>query len=226
MNYGRDEHTATLLNNGEVLLIGSSFVNSGRSIAELYNPSAGTFSITGTMSYPRYEHTATLLNNGKVLVAGTLLSNSGQSISELYDPSAGTFSTTGTMSYGRSVHTSVLLNNGKVLLTGASGGGGGSISELYTPSQDIEVSNDGSPTNGYGMPRPEKPDNGKGILGEQRSPVLAVDSSDNAIVAWEDTRFSAIQNWGLMFSFDANAYWQTTSNVASSEQWNGGGGSY
>src|SRR5438094_6154197 len=67
----RFNHTATLLQNGKVLVAGGG--NSGSSpflsTAELFDPANGTWSGTGSMGSPRAYHTATMLPNGKVLVA-------------------------------------------------------------------------------------------------------------------------------------------------------------
>jgi hypothetical protein len=76
--------TATLLDNGEVLIAGgfaggSSYLTS----AELYDPLAGTFSATGSMAGARFIHTATLLKGGKVLIAGGATS-SALATAELY----------------------------------------------------------------------------------------------------------------------------------------------
>ena len=86
MNEGRAGHTATLLANGKILIVGGADAS-----AELYDPSTGTFSLTGSMIAPHNLHSATLLRDGKVLIAG------GGDGAELYDPSAETFSETGSM---------------------------------------------------------------------------------------------------------------------------------
>ena len=58
---GRDRHTATLLNNGKVLVtVGAS----GGKTAELYHPASGIWTTTSEPAHSRYDHTATLLTNG------------------------------------------------------------------------------------------------------------------------------------------------------------------
>jgi hypothetical protein len=62
--------TATRLNNGQVLIAGGADTNGLIPAAELYDPSTGTFSLTGSLNTPRLGHTATLLPNGEALIAG------------------------------------------------------------------------------------------------------------------------------------------------------------
>jgi hypothetical protein len=136
MNERRDEHTATLLNNGKVLVAG------GRSLqtAELYDPSTELWSwTTGPMSTPRRRHTATLLHNGKVLVAGGLNGYAPLKTAELYDPGTGIWSpTAGSMSTEREGHTATLLPNGKVLVTGGLNGTNlVGTSEIYDPGTGL-----------------------------------------------------------------------------------------
>jgi hypothetical protein len=65
MVVGRWAHTATLLPDGTVLLVGG-----GSSVAETYSPSDGSFSAIGLDESDRLGHTATLLKNGSVLIIG------------------------------------------------------------------------------------------------------------------------------------------------------------
>jgi hypothetical protein len=134
MSAARLLHTATLLNNGQVLVTGGNGAG-----AELYDPVSGTFSATGRMNVSRTYHTATLLADGKVLIAGgstSLTFDSSVATAELYDPATGTFTATGTMTMARSAHTATLLANGKVLLAGGwnESGGTTSTAELYDPA--------------------------------------------------------------------------------------------
>jgi hypothetical protein len=71
MNVARINHTATLLSNGEVLVAGGNNSTDGYlSSAEVYHPSSGKWTLTGSMTVPRDGHDAVLLQNGEVLVAG------------------------------------------------------------------------------------------------------------------------------------------------------------
>ncbi|MGC1903439.1 MAG: kelch repeat-containing protein [Candidatus Acidiferrum sp.] len=120
MATARGVHTATLLNNGKVLIAGGEqdaatvFLAS----AELYDPTTRSFSPTGNLDTARWAHTATRLNDGKVLIAGGENKNGTLTDAELYDPSTGTFSPTGDLNTPRSFHTATLLNNGMVLIAG------------------------------------------------------------------------------------------------------------
>ncbi len=131
---GRGLHTATLLTNGKVLIVGGTVEKSGGAstpMAELYDPTTGAFTPTGSMATPRSGHTATLLPNGKVLIAG-----GGTKAAELFDSAAGTFTPTGSLSVERGGHTATLLPNGMVLITGGSTSGAGlATAELYDPSK-------------------------------------------------------------------------------------------
>ncbi len=84
----RSRHTATLLPNGQVLVVGGYDGASATASAELYNPATGTWSATGGLNTARMNHTATLLPNGKVLVAGGYSGTSSTNVisrAELYD---------------------------------------------------------------------------------------------------------------------------------------------
>ncbi|MGP8052951.1 MAG: kelch repeat-containing protein [Limisphaerales bacterium] len=138
LNFERGYHTATLLRDGQVLVVGGQLVGSGAySSTELYDPASGTWTLTGSLQTARYLHTATLLTNGQVLVAGGQSSTGGYLASaELYDPTAGTWTLTGMMNTARDRHTATLLPNGQVLVSGGEGSGGVILSsaELYDPS--------------------------------------------------------------------------------------------
>jgi len=123
MNEPRDGHTATLLPDGQVLIVGGWNVRNRSSTAELYDPQTGKFAYTGSMMAPRQGFTATLLKNGQVLIAGgDSARNAPQFTAELYDPVTGRFTPTRSLNNGRVAHTATLLNDGRVLLIGGTSG--------------------------------------------------------------------------------------------------------
>ncbi len=119
MNEARSGHTATLLDNGQVLIAGG-WSSAGRTpTAELYDAQTGRFRHAANMLGPRASMTATLLENGQVLIAGgDSGGNAPQFTAEIYDPDANIFRPSGKLNQGRSAHTATLLNDGTVLLVG------------------------------------------------------------------------------------------------------------
>ncbi len=70
MNHARQAHTATLLPDGRVLVIGGGANTEALDSAEIGDPGSGTFSQTQPLTAARAWHTATLLPDGRVLVVG------------------------------------------------------------------------------------------------------------------------------------------------------------
>jgi len=138
---GRELHTATLLNNGRVLIAGGEDAK-GYAVtrAEIYDPAIGSFIPTGSMGIGRYGHTATTLPNGEVLIAGgERIDEDGFDIAlgsaEIYNPSTGRFRPTGSMRVARKHHTATPLRDGQVLFAGGEDNNGHALqsAELYNP---------------------------------------------------------------------------------------------
>jgi hypothetical protein len=117
--------TATLLLDGRVLVTGGYGAGGDFGSvpsATIYDPTTGTFSLTGSMDTARIYHTATLLRDGRVLIAGGDdwgdHGDSYLSSAQLYDPVTGTFSSTGSMAKPLSSQSATLLVDGRVLLAG------------------------------------------------------------------------------------------------------------
>src|SRR5208283_5398768 len=164
LNTSRYQHSATTLNNWQILVVGGvncptsgscTYLNS----AELYNPVSSAFTNTGTMATAR-SAPAVLLSTGKVFVAGGYSCDGSGNCSsltsaEIYDPTAGTFSNAGTMTMARSGHTMNVLGNGTVLIAGgenctsATSCSALSSAEIYDPTAGTFTAT----SNGMSAPR-------------------------------------------------------------------------
>jgi hypothetical protein len=137
----RSGHTATLLPDGRVLIVGGMRRNQDfyRS-AEFFDPATGKFSPAGEMSIGRVGHVAVLLRSGKVLIAGGWVGNGGTDSAEFYNPSTGKFTEIAKMTAKRGGPSAMLLANGDVLITGGaapSGPGGIATAEIFNSSKMI-----------------------------------------------------------------------------------------
>ena len=136
MQQARLYPSATLLPNGQVLVVGGYHRGLIVAVAELYNHTTGTFATTGSLHTARYAHTATLLPNGKVLIAGGENTSGQLASTELYDPSTGTFSAGPNESCACNA-VPALLASGKVLFSGGFNGTAAiATAQLYDPTSN------------------------------------------------------------------------------------------
>jgi len=92
MTVSRWDQTATLLTNGQVLLVGgydscASSCISDRT-TELFNPQSESFTSSQALSTGRSGHTATLLTDGSVLIVGGINNGVTLSSTDSYQPSS------------------------------------------------------------------------------------------------------------------------------------------
>ncbi len=148
--------TATLLDDGRVLLLGGAKVKAGAATwfraedldaviadAEVYDPNTGQFLAVGPMTRPRAFHQAVKLANGQVVVLGGYTQDAGaaprlDSSVEVFDPFTGTFraSAQGIVpAGGRALFAAALLDaaTNTILITGgiAAPGVAGGFADAY-----------------------------------------------------------------------------------------------
>lgn len=135
-------HTATLLDDGRVLVAGSNaFVGDpagSHAGAEMHDLATGLSRRPrgNDMIQARFGHSATRLGDGRVLIVGGWDAYSGAvSVSaEIFDPATETFTLAGTLLGPRGGHAAVLLEDGRVLVVGGGDWDLVGAAETWTPA--------------------------------------------------------------------------------------------
>ncbi|WP_437609466.1 kelch repeat-containing protein [Sorangium sp. So ce834] len=122
----RNEHTATLLSSGKVLVAGGSVGTSTLASVELYDPMTDTWTSAASMNDARERHAAVRLgSSGRVLVAGGMGFTHELRSAELYDPGTNTWTPTGSLPGGSRFSWAPIvmapLPSGEVLAVGTLG---------------------------------------------------------------------------------------------------------
>ena len=137
--FARQAHHADLLPNGQVLISGGlDIYNNALAFAEIYDPVAGTFTLTANMTTARGNHSSALLYTGQILVAGGL-TGPGPSLvltptAELYNPVTRSFTpTAGNMTVARGHYAGIVLGDGTVFISGGATLPAGINADIYDP---------------------------------------------------------------------------------------------
>ena len=115
-------HTATVLANGTVLLSGGIGPTGTLATAELFTPTNGIFTATGSLKAARQIHAAILLADGTVLVSGGWNGSGVVASFERYDPGTGQFAGVSGPAQGFHSQTATLQDDGNVLIAGGYNG--------------------------------------------------------------------------------------------------------
>ena len=130
MQTGRFDHTATLLNNGKVLVCGGEnplLAPPVTATCDLFTPlgAGGSFAATGSLQQARGLHSAVLLNDGTVWISGgwnPSVTPAYLVTGERYSPVAGQFQQTVPLAVARANHTATLTGDNKVFVAGGFNG--------------------------------------------------------------------------------------------------------
>ncbi len=125
---GRSSHTASVLPDGSVLVVGGYNDNEATACPNSFCQTAerwvnGSFSAAGSLAVGRSEHTASVLPDGSVLVVGGSNTNDATACPNGQCQTAerwvnGVFSAAGSLTVGRFGHTASVLPDGSVLVVG------------------------------------------------------------------------------------------------------------
>ena len=131
MVHDRWGDNAVLLKDGRVLIAGGYAIDGSGdpdpgATAEVYDPTTGRFTSTGSMANSRASAIASLLPDGRVLIFGGEHDPAERvflATAEVYDPATGNFTRTGDLPVPLEGATATLLPNGRILVIGGQTGG-------------------------------------------------------------------------------------------------------
>ena len=144
----RQRHTATLLRDGRVLVVGGAGKGgqllTATATAEIYDPVADRWAATGALHTTRWDHQAIVLADGRIMVVGgreQVFGGSYTSLAtaEIYDPAAGTWAVARPMGEPRFGHAAATLTDGRVLVVGGRNRDNSrnlQTAEIYDPATD------------------------------------------------------------------------------------------
>ena len=150
MATARYGHTATLLTDGRVLLVGGYStqpeISAGRgyptgellTTSEIFDLRGNIGVRMGYSGIPRLDHTATLLGTGNVLIVGSAYASDADS--QIFDPkNTEQWASTG-MPMDRYLHTATVLTDGRVLVAGGFGVGSPATAWIFSATTRISAS--------------------------------------------------------------------------------------
>ncbi len=138
----RYAHSATLLEDGRVLMVGGreGIILHG---VEIYDPRTNIWSPAGLLARARAHHAAVRIGDGLVMViGGETVTPEGETVTattEIYDAFSRRWVMVGEMGTARAAHAVVAFPDGRVLASGGIGADGEAVvsAEMYSPSTGL-----------------------------------------------------------------------------------------
>ena len=131
----RLRHTATLLDDGRVLIVGGQSDDEGAAsalqTAEIFDPATGSYMQAADLPGPRFQHSMTRLADGRVLVAGGV-DQQGNKLANavVYNPADDSWSSMISMGAARPQHSATRVADGSVWLIGGFGGSSSAVASV------------------------------------------------------------------------------------------------
>lgn len=131
-------HSASLLPDGRVLIVGGADYAEYKATVEVFNPATNKFSSGPALAEGRYFHAAATLSDGRILIAGGM-NHFKQFVDALiFNPATGQWHGAGTLSTPRVYFPMTLMADGRVLAAGGtSGPTATAAADVFDPSANV-----------------------------------------------------------------------------------------